>query len=63
MEATLIPVNDPELEVEWLHNGKPLMPSSRIKTVHDFGYVCLDITGVTEFDKGQYQCRAKNRLV
>jgi titin len=62
-EATLIPVGDPDMEVVWYFNGEPLQPSSRIKTVYDFGYVVLDITGVTDYDEGTYECRAKNKSV
>jgi len=62
-EATLIPVGDPDMEVVWYFNGEPLQPSSRIKTVYDFGYVVLDIAGVTDLDEGTYECRARNKLV
>ncbi|ODN04243.1 Titin [Orchesella cincta] len=59
-EATLIPVGDPNMVVEWFHNGEPLQPSSRVKTVYDFGFVVLDIGGVTDIDEGLYECRARN---
>ncbi|XP_055379031.1 titin isoform X2 [Condylostylus longicornis] len=60
-ECTLIPINDPELKVEWYHNGKPLRHSNRIKPVSDFGYVLLDIAYVQNHDSGEYVCRAYNR--
>lgn len=60
-ECTLVPVNDPELKVEWYHNGKPLRHSTRIKPVSDFGYVVLDIAYVQSHDSGEYVCRAYNK--
>lgn len=60
-ECTLIPVNDPELKVEWFHNGKPLRHSTRIKPVSDFGYVLLDIAYVQNHDSGEYVCKASNK--
>ncbi|XP_026832432.1 titin isoform X1 [Drosophila erecta] len=60
-ECTLIPVNDPELKVEWYHNGKLLRHSNRIKTVSDFGYVVLDISYLQDHDSGEYVCRAWNK--
>ena len=60
-EATLVPVGDPDMVVEWFHNGKPLMPSARIKSVYDFGYVVLDIAQVQTEDTGEYECRARNK--
>ncbi|XP_055645258.1 titin-like, partial [Toxorhynchites rutilus septentrionalis] len=60
-ECTLVPVNDPELTVEWFHNGKPLRHSNRIKPVSDFGYVLLDIAYVQNHDSGEYVCRASNK--
>lgn len=60
-ECTLIPVTDPELKVEWFHNGKPIRHSNRIKPVSDFGYVLLDIAYVQSHDSGEYVCRASNK--
>lgn len=60
-ECTLVPVNDPELKVEWYHNGKPIRHSTRIKPVSDFGYVLLDIAYVQSHDSGEYVCRAWNK--
>jgi len=61
-EATLVPVGDPDLTVEWLKDGKPLPLSSRVKTVYDFGFVSLDLSDVNELDTGEYECRAKNKF-
>lgn len=60
-ECTLVPVNDPDLKVEWYHNGKPIRHSTRIKPVSDFGYVLLDIAYVQSHDSGEYMCRAYNK--
>lgn len=60
-ECTLVPVNDPELKVEWYHNGKPIRHSNRYKLVSDFGYVLFDIAYVQSHDSGEYVCRAWNK--
>jgi hypothetical protein len=60
-ECTLVPVGDPDLKVEWLHNGQPLQQSNRIKTVADFGFVVLDIASVQSQDAGEYICTATNK--
>merc|ERR1719402_158301 len=61
-EAKLEPIHDPNLKVEFLHNGKPLQQASRIHTVCDFGYVALDIGQLITQDSGTYVCRAYNKL-
>ena len=55
-EATLTPVNDPTMKVEWLHNGKPISQGHRFKTVFDFGFVALDILYTYAKDSGNYMC-------
>lgn len=60
-ECTLIPVNDPNLKVEWYHNGQQILQSSRIKTVSDFGFVVMDISYIQDHDSGEYVCRAYNK--
>lgn len=60
-ECTLVPVGDPEMKVEWFHNGQPLRHSTRIKPVSDFGYVLLDIAYVQNHDSGEYVCKASNK--
>lgn len=61
-EARLIPVGDPDLKVEWFKNNVPLQQANRISTMHDFGYVALDMKYVNPEDAGTYTCRATNRL-
>lgn len=61
-DCRLIPVSDPKLVVEWLHNGKPIKQGSRFREGHDFGFVSLDIMHVYPEDAGTYTCRATNQL-
>ncbi|KAK3888336.1 hypothetical protein Pcinc_007597 [Petrolisthes cinctipes] len=60
-ECRLIPVNDPNLRVEWYHNGRPLSAGSRIKTINDFGFVILEMSNCYSKDSGTYVCRAINK--
>lgn len=61
-ECTLIPVGDPNMVVEWFHNGQPIRHSSRYKMVSDFGFVVMDIAGVLSHDSGEYVCKASNKF-
>ncbi len=61
-EAQIEPIHDPELRVEFLHNGQPLKQASRIHTLCDFGYVALDIGQLVTSDAGTYTCKVKNRF-
>jgi hypothetical protein len=61
-ECRIIPVSDPTLKVEWLHNGAPIKQGSRFKEGLDFGFVSLDIMQCLPEDAGSYTCRATNRL-
>lgn len=60
-ECTVVPVGDPNLKIEWFHNGEPLRQSSRIKHVSDFGFVVMDIAYVQSHDTGEYVCKASNK--
>lgn len=60
-ECKLIPVNDQSMRVEWFHNGKALWAGSRIKTINDFGFVILEVSGIYQRDSGLYTCKATNR--
>lgn len=61
-EARLIPVGDSNLKTEWYKDDVPLQASNRISTVHDFGFVSLDIKQITRLDEGVYTCKASNNL-
>uniref|UniRef100_A0A915K9H6 Ig-like domain-containing protein n=1 Tax=Romanomermis culicivorax TaxID=13658 RepID=A0A915K9H6_ROMCU len=56
------PMDDPDLEIQWFHNGRPLLHSNRISLGHDFGLVTLNLTGASAQDSGLYVCKATNRL-
>lgn len=61
LEATLTPVNDATMKVEWFRNdGKPIPQGHRFRTTHDFGFVALDILYAYPEDSGNYSCRATN---
>lgn len=62
LEATLIPVNDPTMKVDWFCNGKQVPTGSRFKTTYDFGFVALDIMDAHAEDSGTYMCKAKNAV-
>lgn len=62
LEATLVPVNDPTMKVEWFVNGKPIPAGSRFRTTYDFGFVALDILDAHAEDTGTYMCKAKNAI-
>ena len=61
-EGQIEPINDTNLRVEFLHNGRQLQQASRIHTVCDFGYVALDIMPAYAEDSGTYMCKATNKL-
>lgn len=61
LEAKLTPTNDPLLKVEWFHNGRFIRVGTRIRTIHDFGFVVLEISPVYPEDSGVYTCKAKNK--
>ena len=48
--------------VEWFRNGRPIVTGSRIRNINDFGFVVLDINGVTPNDTGTYTCRARTAV-
>lgn len=61
-ECQIEPINDPELIVEILHNGKPLKTGSRFQTICEFGYIALDIYSINSEDSGEYQFKISNPL-
>lgn len=60
-ECRYEPIDDPDLVIEWFHDGKPLTASSRIKWVQDFGFIVMDIQYCLPEDAGRYTCRATNK--
>ncbi|KAI6230227.1 Hemicentin-1 [Aphelenchoides fujianensis] len=60
MDCTVIPINDPKLQIEWYFNGQPLRFSNRIKSIFEFGYCALEFKHTIEEDSGLYVCRAWN---
>jgi len=62
LECRLEPMGDPTMRVEWFFNGKPITVGSRFKSYFDFGFVALDVIGVTVLDSGEYTVRASNHL-
>lgn len=62
LDCAVLPINDPNLRIEWLFNGVPLQFSSRIRTIHDFGYVALEFLHIHQQDSGTYTCRAFNQV-
>ncbi|CAI4222564.1 unnamed protein product [Auanema sp. JU1783] len=61
MDCVVQPINDPSLVIEWFCESRPLMFGSRIRTIHDFGYVGLEFLHIHPEDSGVYICRATNR--
>lgn len=61
-ECRVEPKDDPNLRIEWYRNGKLLPSGHRYRTVHDMGFVSLDILYVYAEDSGEYVCRAVNKL-
>jgi titin len=56
------PIHDPNLRIEFYHNGKPLPHASRFHITFDFGYVALDMTHLVPEDAGEYTVKAINAL-
>lgn len=62
LEIKYTPVEDPNLRIAWLLNGKGILASSRIVTFTDFGIAALEINPVNVFDQGEYTVVAVNPL-
>ncbi|WKY10685.1 hypothetical protein Q1695_002781 [Nippostrongylus brasiliensis] len=61
LEAQVTPVVDPTLKIEWLHDGQPVKHSNRMKMIHDFGFVVLELSPSEPQDTGKWTCRATNK--
>lgn len=55
-EAKIHPVGDPTMKVDWYKDGKSLSMSARINTTYRFGFIALDILGLSDYDQGVYTC-------
>ena len=60
-ECKVVPVGDPDMEVTWLLDDKPLGIANRIHTIFEFGYCSLDIVNCYKCDTGIITCRATNK--
>ncbi|KAK6021048.1 immunoglobulin I-set domain protein, partial [Ostertagia ostertagi] len=56
-EAVYGPVDDPNLQVQWVRNGEPLAHGSKYAISKDFGISTLDIAYAFPEDQGVYQVR------
>ncbi|KAL7385130.1 hypothetical protein ABVT39_016267 [Epinephelus coioides] len=61
-ECRLTPIGDPNMVVEWLHDGKPLEAANRLRMVNEFGYCSLDYEVAYARDSGVITCRAVNKF-
>lgn len=53
--------SDPNLQVEWFKDDRPLRAGNRIRTIAEFGIVILEISPVEAIDSGIYTVRATNQ--
>lgn len=60
LEAQVVPVDDPQMRIEWFRDGKQLSFGHRYRPINDFGFCILDIIYVLPQDNGEYVCRATN---
>ncbi|KAJ7345582.1 hypothetical protein JRQ81_001532 [Phrynocephalus forsythii] len=60
-ECRLTPIGDPNMVVEWLHDGKPLEAANRLRMINEFGYCSLDYDVSYPRDSGVITCRATNK--
>ncbi|UMM33610.1 hypothetical protein L5515_007025 [Caenorhabditis briggsae] len=61
LECQVTPVADPRLKIEWFHDGQPVKHTNRMKVIHDFGFVVLQLTPAEPQDSGTWTCRATNQ--
>lgn len=61
-ECRLVPVGDPNMEVEWYKDGVLLRSGHKFKPLYDFGFVALDILYTYPEDSGTYTAKATNKL-
>jgi hypothetical protein len=61
LQCSYVPVDDADLTVSWTCNGSAISESYRLKTVADFGFAMLDISGADTRDAGTYVCTISNK--
>ena len=61
LETKCTPKDDPNLEINWYHNGLPIKTGSRIQATKDFGVVKLEVFQTSAQDEGVYTCKAVNK--
>nr|XP_023685183.1 titin-like isoform X1 [Paramormyrops kingsleyae]XP_023685184.1 titin-like isoform X1 [Paramormyrops kingsleyae] len=59
-DCRLIPIGDPNMTVEWLHDGQPLAAANRLRMTNEFGYCSLDYEVAYSRDSGIITCKASN---
>uniref|UniRef100_UPI00358F2F78 titin-like n=1 Tax=Myxine glutinosa TaxID=7769 RepID=UPI00358F2F78 len=59
-ECQLIPIGDPSIVVEWLHDGRPIQAANRVRMVCEFGYCSLIYDVAYPRDSGVISCIASN---
>ena len=62
LEVQVEPVADPRLKIEWLHDGHPIGHTSRMKVIHEFGFVVLELSPAEPQDCGTWTCVATNNF-
>ena len=62
LECSVEPRDDPDLRLDWYHNGLPLNSGSRVLPSLEFGLARLQVDQVSPTDQGVYTCKAINKL-
>lgn len=60
LDAQVEPVGDSSLRMEWFHDDQPVRDTNRMKLIHDFGFVVLELCPAEPQDTGVWVCRATN---
>ena len=62
LQCQVEPPAEPSTQVQWIHNGRKLLSSSRIHTSCEFGQCTLDILNFESRDSGVYMCQVRNEF-
>lgn len=60
LETRLVPINDPNMKVEFRFNNRLMTVGHRFKTFYEFSVVALDILSLIPEDSGLIEVRARN---